>query len=52
MRAIHFDEPGRRRVAVLCGGESHEREISLQSGRAVADGLARVATKSFAWIRR
>ena len=39
MRAIHFDEPGRRRVAVLCGGESHEREISLQSGRAVADGL-------------
>jgi D-alanine-D-alanine ligase len=39
MRAIHFVDPGRRRVAVLCGGESHEREISLQSGRAVADGL-------------
>lgn len=39
MRAIHIVEPKRRRVAVLCGGDSHEREISLQSGRAVADGL-------------
>jgi D-alanine-D-alanine ligase len=39
MRAIHFVEPSRRRVAVLCGGESDEREISLQSGGAVAEGL-------------
>ncbi len=39
MRAIHFVEPRRWRVAVLCGGDSHEREISLQSGRAVAEGL-------------
>ena len=39
MRAIHFDEPRRRRIAVLCGGESHEREISLQSGSAVASAL-------------
>jgi D-alanine-D-alanine ligase len=39
MRAIHFVEQRPRRVAVLCGGESHEREISLQSGRAVAEGL-------------
>lgn len=39
MRAIHFVEPSRRRVAVLCGGDSQEREISLQSGRAVADAL-------------
>src|SRR5580704_11259245 len=39
MRAIHFVEPTRRRVAVLCGGDSHEREISLQSGRAVANAL-------------
>jgi D-alanine-D-alanine ligase len=39
MRMIHFVETHRRRVAVLCGGESHEREISLQSGRAVASAL-------------
>lgn len=42
MRAVHFVElvePKRRRVAVLCGGESHEREISLESGRAVAGAL-------------
>jgi D-alanine-D-alanine ligase len=39
MRAVHFVEPIRRRVAVLCGGESHEREISLESGRAVAGAL-------------
>ncbi len=29
------------RVTVLCGGPSAEREISLQSGRAVADALRR-----------
>lgn len=28
-----------RRIAVLCGGLSSEREVSLISGRAVADGL-------------
>jgi D-alanine-D-alanine ligase len=44
MRAVHFAQPGfvhprRLRVAVLCGGESHEREISLQSGSAVASAL-------------
>ena len=39
MRMIHFVETHRRRVAVLCGGDSHEREISLQSGRAVASAL-------------
>lgn len=39
MRAVHFIEPSRRRVAVLCGGDSHEREISLRSGRAVASAL-------------
>jgi len=27
------------KVAVLCGGSSHEREISLQSGAAVTEGL-------------
>jgi len=27
------------KVAVLCGGTSHEREISLQSGEAVTEGL-------------
>lgn len=31
----------RMRVAVLMGGDSSEREISLQSGRAVAEGLRR-----------
>lgn len=32
---------GTMRVAVLMGGDSSEREISLQSGRAVAEGLRR-----------
>ena len=27
------------RVAVFCGGSSRERDISLQSGAAVTDGL-------------
>lgn len=31
----------RMRVAVLMGGDSSERDISLQSGRAVAEGLRR-----------
>lgn len=31
----------RMRVAVLMGGDSSEREVSLQSGRAVAEGLRR-----------
>lgn len=30
---------GGTRVLVLCGGISHERDISLKSGRKVADGL-------------
>lgn len=34
-------EPGFGRVAVLMGGWSAEREVSLVSGRAVADGLRR-----------
>ncbi len=32
---------GPLRIAVLMGGDSSEREISLQSGRAVAEGLRR-----------
>lgn len=32
--------PTASRVAVLAGGISHERDISLKSGRRVADGLA------------
>lgn len=28
-----------KRVAVLCGGDSREREVSLRSGKAVADAL-------------
>ncbi len=35
------------RVTVLCGGPSAEREISLQSGRAVAEGLRRVGHTVF-----
>lgn len=34
------DPPLARRVVVLAGGISHERDISLKSGRRVADGLA------------
>lgn len=32
--------PHAAQVAVLAGGISHERDISLKSGRRVADGLA------------
>jgi D-alanine-D-alanine ligase len=39
MRAVHFVDTTRRRVAVLAGGDSHEREISLKSGQAVAGAL-------------
>ena len=35
------------RVTVLCGGPSAEREISLQSGQAVADGLRRAGHTVF-----
>ena len=40
MRAVHFVDTNRRRIAVLAGGDSHEREISLKSGQAVAGALA------------
>lgn len=33
-------EPTTRRIVVLAGGLSHERDVSLRSGRRVADGLA------------
>ena len=36
------------RVAVLMGGWSHEREISLQSGRAILSSLKRLDIDSFA----
>ena len=39
-QAYHFMSPSELgRVAVLCGGISPEREVSLQSGQAVFDGL-------------
>ena len=31
-----------RRITVLCGGPSAEREVSLQSGRAIADALTSI----------
>ena len=34
------------RVAVLCGGKSSEREISLKSGTAVFDALKRLSIHS------
>ncbi len=37
--SLGFIHPGPLRVLVLCGGPSAEREISLQSGRAVAHAL-------------
>ena len=37
--AVDVSEPRRLRVAVLSGGRSSEHEISLQSGRSVADAL-------------
>jgi D-alanine-D-alanine ligase len=36
------------RVTVLCGGPSAEREVSLESGRAVADALGRRGHQVFA----
>src|SRR5262245_60215155 len=42
MGAAHDPQPLHRRlrIAVLYGGDSAEREISLRSGRAVAEALA------------
>ena len=41
-RALRFTDPGRfGRVAVLMGGSSSEREVSLDSGRNVLEGLRR-----------
>jgi D-alanine-D-alanine ligase len=37
-------EPTTRRIVVLAGGLSHERDVSLRSGRRVADGLAHHGT--------
>ena len=34
------------RVAVLCGGKSSEREISIESGGAVYDALTRLSIDS------
>ncbi|WP_353407731.1 D-alanine--D-alanine ligase [Pseudoteredinibacter isoporae] len=36
------------RVAVLLGGESAEREVSLQSGQAILDALQKVSVDAFA----
>lgn len=35
-----MNEPSKRTVVVLAGGISHERDVSLRSGRRVADSLA------------
>lgn len=35
-------KPGVRRIGVIMGGESAEREVSLASGRGIADELARL----------
>ena len=40
--------PGRSRIAVLMGGNSAEREVSLMSGAAVLDGLVRQGFEAFA----
>jgi len=37
------------RVAVMCGGISSEREISLQSGKAVLDALVDRGIDAYAW---
>lgn len=36
-------KPGVRRIGVIMGGESAEREVSLASGRGIADELARLS---------
>ncbi len=38
------------KVAVLLGGNSAEREVSLRSGRAVLDALLRQGLMPLAWI--
>jgi D-alanine-D-alanine ligase len=39
----------RQRVAVLAGGLSHERDVSLRSGRRVAEAMAGVGVQT--WVR-
>jgi D-alanine-D-alanine ligase len=37
----------RKKIAVLCGGPSSEREVSLRSGSAVANALRSLGTDAF-----
>ena len=41
----NFAESQTYRIAVLCGGDSDERAISLESGRCVAEALRRAGTR-------
>lgn len=41
-------ERGKKRVAVILGGDSAEREVSLHSGRAVLDALKKLGYDAFA----
>ena len=36
-----------KRVAVLCGGDGRERDVSLRSGKAVADALCEAGWEAF-----
>ena len=42
-------QAGKLKIVVLAGGISHERDISLKSGRRVADALAE---KGYGYARR
>jgi D-alanine-D-alanine ligase len=44
------DGPERLGVAVLMGGVGHEREVSLRTGRAVADALSSGGHRADAWV--
>ena len=41
-----FGKAARQRVVVLAGGLSHERDVSLRSGRRVAEAMTAAAVAS------
>lgn len=55
------DQSGHRRVVILAGGLSHERDVSLRSGRRVAEAVAAAGVEAsvrdvdaelMSWLRR
>src|ERR1019366_6094225 len=47
LHSLRSEDIDMRHVLVLAGGLSHERDVSLRSGRRVADALARSGAEAY-----